>query len=64
MIMSIACSCLCFSDESFTCPIMFLHLKFYYLCDAVNHAPPPAPVQASGGGSLLGNIGSTIAQGT
>ncbi|XP_027106167.1 uncharacterized protein [Coffea arabica] len=29
----------------------------------VNHAPPPAPVQASGGGSLLGNIGSTIAQG-
>ncbi|KAG9440175.1 hypothetical protein H6P81_020340 [Aristolochia fimbriata] len=26
------------------------------------HAPPPAPVQ-SGGGSLLGGIGSTIAQG-
>ncbi|KAE9613483.1 hypothetical protein Lal_00015963 [Lupinus albus] len=28
----------------------------------VNHAPPPATVQ-SGGGSLLGGIGSTIAQG-
>lgn len=30
--------------------------------DAVNHAPPPAPVQ-SGSGSMLGGIGSTIAQG-
>ncbi|KAL9241400.1 hypothetical protein vseg_015516 [Gypsophila vaccaria] len=29
----------------------------------VNHAPPPAPVPASGGGSLLSGIGSTIAQG-
>ncbi|KAJ4847915.1 hypothetical protein Tsubulata_011751 [Turnera subulata] len=29
----------------------------------VNHAPPPAPAQSSGGGSLLGGIGSTIAQG-
>ncbi|XP_065872079.1 uncharacterized protein [Euphorbia lathyris] len=29
----------------------------------VNHAPPPAHVQSSGGGSLLGGIGSTIAQG-
>ncbi|KAK9678836.1 hypothetical protein RND81_11G235900 [Saponaria officinalis] len=29
----------------------------------VNRAPPPAPVPASGGGSLLGGIGSTIAQG-
>ncbi|KDP30002.1 hypothetical protein JCGZ_18769 [Jatropha curcas] len=29
----------------------------------VNHAPPPAPVQNSGGGSLLGGLGSTIAQG-
>ncbi|KAI3445804.1 hypothetical protein Pfo_002469 [Paulownia fortunei] len=29
----------------------------------VNHAPPPAPVQSSSGGSMLGNIGSTIAQG-
>ncbi|PKU86496.1 uncharacterized protein C6C3.02c [Dendrobium catenatum] len=28
---------------------------------AVNHAPPPAHVQ--GGGSMLGGIGSTIAQG-
>ncbi|MQM10804.1 hypothetical protein Taro_043704 [Colocasia esculenta] len=28
----------------------------------VSHAPPPAPVQ-SGGGSVLGGIGSTIAQG-
>ncbi|KAL2514718.1 hemiasterlin resistant protein 1-like [Forsythia ovata] len=30
---------------------------------AVNHAPPPVPAQASSGGSMLGNIGSTIAQG-
>ncbi|XP_050209318.1 uncharacterized protein LOC126660033 [Mercurialis annua] len=29
----------------------------------VNHAPPPAPAQSGGGGSLLGGIGSTIAQG-
>ncbi|CAA2998933.1 Hypothetical predicted protein [Olea europaea subsp. europaea] len=29
----------------------------------VNHAPPPVPAQASSGGSMLGNIGSTIAQG-
>ncbi|EXC32998.1 hypothetical protein L484_014778 [Morus notabilis] len=30
----------------------------------VNHAPPPAPAQqGGGGGSLLGGIGSTIAQG-
>ncbi|KAG9132559.1 hypothetical protein Leryth_008472 [Lithospermum erythrorhizon] len=28
----------------------------------VNHAPPPAPVQG-GGGSMLGGLGSTIAQG-
>ena len=31
--------------------------------DAVNHAPPPAHAQSSGGGSILGGIGSTIAQG-
>ncbi|KAL5787844.1 hypothetical protein ACOSP7_004793 [Xanthoceras sorbifolium] len=29
----------------------------------VNHAPPPAPAQGGGGGSMLGGIGSTIAQG-
>ncbi|KAK2662860.1 hypothetical protein Ddye_001434 [Dipteronia dyeriana] len=30
----------------------------------VNHSPPPAPAQSGGGGgSLLGGIGSTIAQG-
>nr|ABK21201.1 unknown [Picea sitchensis]ABK22202.1 unknown [Picea sitchensis] len=29
----------------------------------VSHAPPPAPVQPSGGGSMLSGIGSTIAQG-
>ncbi|KAG2704951.1 hypothetical protein I3843_05G029200 [Carya illinoinensis] len=29
----------------------------------VNHAPPPAPAQGGGGGSILGGIGSTIAQG-
>ncbi|KAJ6299221.1 hypothetical protein OIU76_020230 [Salix suchowensis] len=29
----------------------------------VNHAPPPAHAQGSGGGSILGGIGSTIAQG-
>ncbi|XP_047334898.1 uncharacterized protein LOC124938500 isoform X2 [Impatiens glandulifera] len=28
-----------------------------------SHAPPPATVQGGGGGSLLGGIGSTIAQG-
>ncbi|CAK9179351.1 unnamed protein product [Ilex paraguariensis] len=28
-----------------------------------NHAPPPAPVQGGSGGSILGSIGSTIAQG-
>ncbi|KAL2905894.1 Uncharacterized protein RDABS01_004604 [Bienertia sinuspersici] len=27
------------------------------------HAPPPAPATASSGGSMLGGIGSTIAQG-
>ncbi|KAJ0077970.1 hypothetical protein Patl1_37095 [Pistacia atlantica] len=29
----------------------------------VQRAPPPAPAQSGGGGSLLGGIGSTIAQG-
>ncbi|XP_074302465.1 uncharacterized protein LOC141634053 [Silene latifolia] len=29
----------------------------------VNRAPPSAPAQASGGGSLLGGLGATIAQG-
>ncbi|KAH9608752.1 hypothetical protein KSS87_019416 [Heliosperma pusillum] len=29
----------------------------------VNRAPPPAPAPASGGGSMFGGIGSTIAQG-
>ncbi|KAF3649246.1 hypothetical protein BC332_13147 [Capsicum chinense] len=29
----------------------------------VHQAPPPAPMQSSGGGSMLGGIGSTIAQG-
>ncbi|KAL0412653.1 UNVERIFIED_CONTAM: hypothetical protein Sradi_1467000 [Sesamum radiatum] len=29
----------------------------------VHHAPPPAPVHSSSGGSMLGGIGSTIAQG-
>ncbi|XP_075501783.1 uncharacterized protein LOC142539911 [Primulina tabacum] len=29
----------------------------------VNRAPPPAPLQSSSGGSMLGGIGSTIAQG-
>ncbi|KAH7517638.1 hypothetical protein FEM48_Zijuj09G0085900 [Ziziphus jujuba var. spinosa] len=29
----------------------------------VNHAPPPAPAQGGSGGSMLGGIGSTIAQG-
>ncbi|KAG6709995.1 hypothetical protein I3842_06G159700 [Carya illinoinensis] len=29
----------------------------------VNHAPSPAPAQAGSGGSILGGIGSTIAQG-
>ncbi|XP_057541552.1 uncharacterized protein LOC130820259 [Amaranthus tricolor] len=29
----------------------------------VHNAPPPAPVQASSGGSMLSGIGSTIAQG-
>ncbi|XP_050365811.1 uncharacterized protein C6C3.02c [Argentina anserina] len=29
----------------------------------VRQAPPPAPVQSGSGGSMLGGIGSTIAQG-
>ncbi|KAL3635343.1 hypothetical protein CASFOL_019890 [Castilleja foliolosa] len=29
----------------------------------VHNAPPPAPVQSGSGGSMLGSIGSTIAQG-
>ncbi|KAA8545669.1 hypothetical protein F0562_020880 [Nyssa sinensis] len=29
----------------------------------VSRAPPPAPVQGGSGGSMLGSIGSTIAQG-
>ncbi|MED6157014.1 hypothetical protein PIB30_118619 [Stylosanthes scabra] len=29
----------------------------------VHQAPPPAPAQSGGGGSMLGGIGSTIAQG-
>lgn len=37
------------------------HALFYHF--AVSHAPPPAPVQRSSGGSILGGIGSTIAQG-
>ncbi|RVW91039.1 hypothetical protein CK203_039978 [Vitis vinifera] len=28
----------------------------------VSHAPPPAPVQGGGGGSMLGGLGATIAQ--
>ncbi|OUZ99760.1 CHCH [Macleaya cordata] len=28
-----------------------------------SHAPPPAPVQGGGGGSMLGGLGATIAQG-
>ncbi|KAK3016268.1 hypothetical protein RJ639_006099 [Escallonia herrerae] len=49
-----------------------LHQVFPYQCMillvllihlAVNRAPPPAPVQSSGGGSMLGGLGSTIAQG-
>lgn len=30
----------------------------------MNNAPPPATVQSGSGGSMLGGIGSTIAQGT
>jgi hypothetical protein len=30
---------------------------------AARQAPPPAPAQQNGGGSILGGIGSTIAQG-
>ncbi|XP_023756732.1 uncharacterized protein LOC111905274, partial [Lactuca sativa] len=29
----------------------------------VNRSPPPTPIQSSGGGSIFGGIGSTIAQG-
>ncbi|XP_042062325.1 uncharacterized protein C6C3.02c-like isoform X1 [Salvia splendens] len=29
----------------------------------VNSAPPPAPIQGGSGGSMLGSLGSTIAQG-
>uniref|UniRef100_A0A7C9DLY7 CHCH domain-containing protein n=1 Tax=Opuntia streptacantha TaxID=393608 RepID=A0A7C9DLY7_OPUST len=29
----------------------------------VSHAPPPAPASASSGGSMLGSLGATVAQG-
>ena len=35
----------------------------FVLFPAVRQAPPPAPAQSGGGGSILGGIGSTIAQG-
>ena len=35
-------------------------LLFHY---AASHAPPPAPVHGSSGGSMLGGFGATIAQG-
>lgn len=31
--------------------------------DAASRAPPPAPVQGGSGGSMLGGLGATIAQG-
>ncbi|KAL5563366.1 hypothetical protein UlMin_033113 [Ulmus minor] len=37
--------------------------RYYLPSGFLNHAPPPAPAQQGGGGSLLGGIGSTIAQG-
>lgn len=37
--------------------------SFYCSITAASNAPPPAPVQG-GGGSMLGGLGSTIAQGT
>lgn len=47
-----------------------MHVYIFYLTayiclivNAVNRAPPPAPVQGGGGGSMLGGLGSTIAQG-
>lgn len=59
-----------------TRPVFLLHLDVYifFLVDrlhniycsiaAVSHAPPPAPVQGNSGGSMLGGLGATIAQGT
>ncbi|CAL9088385.1 unnamed protein product, partial [Musa textilis] len=38
-----------------------VNLQLLICFDAAHQAPPPAPVQ--GGGSILGGIGSTIAQG-
>lgn len=70
--------CMCVSCSNMGIIFWFDHLKsvaciWFLPClivlgsniyfDAVNHAPPPAPVQASSGGSMLGGIGSTIAQG-
>lgn len=43
--------------------MLFPRLSFSRIIQAVNHAPPPAPVQSGSGGSMLGGIGSTIAQG-
>lgn len=46
------------------CFFELLSLVIYLLIVfTVHNAPPPAPVQASSGGSILGGIGSTIAQG-
>lgn len=58
---------MCFSGYLLWSPGIHLALGFndwYCIFYAVQHAPPPAPAQSGGGGgSLLGGIGSTIAQG-
>lgn len=38
-------------------------LKILLIVFSAHHAPPPAPAQSGSGGSMFGNIGSTIAQG-
>ncbi|THG06020.1 hypothetical protein TEA_014354 [Camellia sinensis var. sinensis] len=48
------------------CSIKFIFsfdLTGSFHCCAASRAPPPAPVQGSSGGSMLGSLGSTIAQG-
>ena len=44
-------------------PLLYLSCSCFAFFNAVNHAPPPTLAQQGGGGSLLGGIGSTIAQG-
>lgn len=51
--------CCSFSYGAIVIQFEAYHFNSY----AVHNAPPPAPVRSSSGGSMLGSIGSTIAEG-